>query len=116
MRAAFEDKTAIVTGAGIGIGRAIAESFAREGARVVIADRDIRAAEETATAIGDDRALAIEVDVSSREATRRMASTVRDRLGSIKSRFRFRRATIGTAAIRTTTIGIVPARAAWSWR
>jgi NAD(P)-dependent dehydrogenase (short-subunit alcohol dehydrogenase family) len=36
----LENKIGIVTGAGHGIGRAIAMSYAREGAKVVIADRD----------------------------------------------------------------------------
>jgi NAD(P)-dependent dehydrogenase (short-subunit alcohol dehydrogenase family) len=47
----LEDKIALVTGAGAGIGRAVAETFAREGAHVVAADRDGEAARETADAI-----------------------------------------------------------------
>ena len=47
----LEDKIALVTGAGAGIGRAIAETFAREGAHVVAADRDGEAARETAETI-----------------------------------------------------------------
>jgi len=38
MSALLENKTAIVTGAGSGIGRAIAEVFSREGANVVVSD------------------------------------------------------------------------------
>jgi NAD(P)-dependent dehydrogenase (short-subunit alcohol dehydrogenase family) len=48
----LEGKTALVTGAGTGIGRAVAERFVREGARVVIADRDAAAAASTAEALG----------------------------------------------------------------
>jgi len=56
-------KTALVTGAGAGIGRAVAERFAREGARVIIADRDADAAASVATEIGDAARAAV-VDIS----------------------------------------------------
>ncbi len=46
----LKDKTAIVTGAGAGIGKQIAQAFAREGARLCIADIDARAAERAAAA------------------------------------------------------------------
>jgi NAD(P)-dependent dehydrogenase (short-subunit alcohol dehydrogenase family) len=58
----LRDKVAIVTGSAAGIGRATAELFVREGARVVVADRDGAGAEEVARALGA-AALASATDV-----------------------------------------------------
>ena len=55
-------KTALITGAGSGIGRQVATRFVAEGARVVFTDRDVTAA--TAAAAGHDGALAVELDIS----------------------------------------------------
>lgn len=68
------DKVSVITGAGSGIGRAAALLFAREGARVVAADINRPAGEETVRMIreGGAEARAIEVDVSSASSVQRM--------------------------------------------
>lgn len=62
----LRDKVAVITGAASGIGREIAVTFAREGAKVVIADLDRDAAEATARDIDPsaERALGIAMDVT----------------------------------------------------
>jgi NAD(P)-dependent dehydrogenase (short-subunit alcohol dehydrogenase family) len=71
----LENRVAVVTGAGAGIGRAVARVFAAEGAHVVVADIQPQAAEETALLIAGagGRASASEVDVASEDSVRRLA-------------------------------------------
>jgi NAD(P)-dependent dehydrogenase (short-subunit alcohol dehydrogenase family) len=66
MRESLPGKVALVTGAGVGIGRASALAFAREGARVVVADVDAGSGEQTAQIIKDSggEAIFIKADVS----------------------------------------------------
>lgn len=66
----LKDKVALVTGAGSGIGREVALAFAREGARVMVADVDAKGGEKTVAQIhaiaggGEPRALFLRMDVA----------------------------------------------------
>ena len=66
----LDNKTAVVTGAGSGIGRAIATTFAGAGARVFVLERDLRGGEETVAAIRAKGGAAsqIDCDVTSAES------------------------------------------------
>ncbi len=61
---AFEGKTAIVTGAGRGIGEAAARLLVERGARVVIASRSYEELEAVRRSLGEDRVLAVPTDVA----------------------------------------------------
>ena len=63
----LKDKTAIVTGAGSGMGQCIAETFAREGARVAVLDVNAEAAKTVAAEIGNG-AIALTCDVARKDA------------------------------------------------
>ncbi len=78
-------QVALVTGAGNGIGQAIAWAFAGEGAQVVVADIDADAASETAASIDADggTALAVRTDVTSPDAQDRLFARVRARFGRL---------------------------------
>ncbi len=78
----FDGKVAIVTGAGRGIGRGIAEKLAAEGAKVAAADVNEQTARETAQALGGE-AIGLRADVTSRESVAAMVSAVVERFGRI---------------------------------
>jgi len=61
----LDGKTALVTGAGSGIGKCIAETYVREGARVAVADINVDAAKAAARGIGNN-AIAVRCDVTKR--------------------------------------------------
>jgi len=73
-------KTALITGGGRGIGRAIALAFAREGIRIAIAARTAEQVEQVAHEIGNG-AIALVCDVSDPESVTRMFAELRERLG-----------------------------------
>jgi NAD(P)-dependent dehydrogenase (short-subunit alcohol dehydrogenase family) len=76
----FEHQTAIVTGGSRGIGFAIAQGLIREGARVVIAGRDVAIGEQTAREIG---ARFVACDVSDRAQAQALIRTATAELGCI---------------------------------
>ena len=91
MAGRVEGKVAIVVGGGqtpgetIGNGRATAIVLAREGARVVVADKNLASAEETVAMIGAEGsdAVALPVDVTDEASVKRLVDAVVERFGRI---------------------------------
>jgi len=82
----LDQKVSIVTGAGRGIGRGIAEKLASEGAIVVVTDVDEQSAVTTAKELGGagvDRHVGLRVDVTDRESVAAMVATVTEQFGRI---------------------------------
>jgi len=81
----LQNHTAVITGAGSGIGRAIAKGYAREGARVVILDINEKAAADTASEIAaaGGKADSFALDVTRREDCVAMAKTVAGAVGQV---------------------------------
>lgn len=81
----FQDKVAVVTGAAMGIGRAAAIAFAREGANVAIVDRNqaqAEAAMQEAQALGRE-VLVVPTDISKADEVRDMVDSVVNRWGRL---------------------------------
>lgn len=82
----FKDKVVVVTGSAQGIGKAIAQAFAREGATVVISDIDEQLCQQTAEAINKEfgsNTLACSVDVSKLSQTDELVKKTLDKYGRI---------------------------------
>ena len=78
----LQGKTALITGGGTGIGRAIAKRFVHEGASVAVSGRRLDRLEDTVSTLGD-AGMAIQADVTIGEDVQRMARAVIDRWGRL---------------------------------
>lgn len=96
----LEDKRALVTGGAAGIGWAIAQRFAEEGARVVIADLDGEAAQRAAKALGEGH-LACRTDVSDEGSAREAVGYAVSEMGGLD--VILNNAGVGIAASTTET-------------
>ncbi|MDQ6918241.1 MAG: 3-oxoacyl-ACP reductase FabG [Candidatus Dormibacteraeota bacterium] len=81
----FEDKVAVITGSGRGIGAATAERLASEGAAVVVSDMDPKTTAETAEKIAGDhgKAKGIPADVTDRESVEKLVKGAVDAFGRL---------------------------------
>ncbi len=77
------NKIALVTGAGTGIGRAVALAFLREGYSVVLAGRRIEPLVSVASESGTDRALPVSADVGNPESVAALFATIKEKFGRL---------------------------------
>ncbi|NND82387.1 MAG: SDR family oxidoreductase [Gammaproteobacteria bacterium] len=79
------DKVALVTGGGMGIGRAICQAYAEAGARVAVADFNAQSGQQTVQLIKDagGDAIFIEADVSDESAVQTMVQSTVEQLGGL---------------------------------
>ena len=80
----FAHRTVIVTGAGTGMGRAIARAFVEQGARVAFIGRRLEKLEEAVSGLPAERFLLAGCDVSDRAAVNATAEQVEERFGTVR--------------------------------
>ena len=83
MSSLMEGKLAVVTGGSRGIGRAIAEAYIREGARVVIPDINLEVAEKTAAELGADKCFAMKLNVADKENVLQAIDKIWNEIGPV---------------------------------
>ncbi len=81
----LKDKVAVITGAGSGLGRGTARIFAKEGAKVVVADLNFDSAKETCNQINmeGNEAIAVRVDVSNPDDVQEMFNRALEHFGKV---------------------------------
>ncbi|TWD92344.1 NAD(P)-dependent dehydrogenase (short-subunit alcohol dehydrogenase family) [Neobacillus bataviensis] len=102
----LSEKTAIVTGGGSGIGRAAALRFAKEGAKVVVADIDSIDGEETANYIREHEgsSIFVKTDVADPEQIKRLIETTTSTFGGLH--IMFNNAGVGNLEVRSVDLSV----------
>src|SRR5690606_13745027 len=85
MKLKLQDKVAIETGAASGMGKAIAELYAKEGAKVILADYNLEGAKAVEESIAENggTCIAVKADVSQLEDVENMVQTAIDEYGTL---------------------------------